>query len=405
MYSESVVAKIWAVAEGSLSETSPPTSHPEYTVPGGDEYVFCSHEFWTSGFFPGSLAVLYERQRLWKNHSMLAGTRCPHPLVLQHAIRWWSDELHSQAARRDNHDLGFMIQPWAQPLWELDGDRRAFAAMVTAAHSLAGRFDERVGAIRSWDTCFTTRYRFNDINQDFLVIIDSMMNLDLLFYVARESNNEYLANIATRHAKTLAQTHIRADSSTCHVVNFEQRDGSIKQRMTNQGYSDSSCWARGQAWGITGFAQTYGWTRDAGFLHVSCRLADYFLQQLTDDCVPFWDFAAPRPGPKDTSAAMIAAYGMLLLDQHLQRSTDKYLTAALRLVHGVLASSMASDASFGLEGHGGLKATNKGLQTILSHATINNYEYAPRRFADHGLVYADYYFLLVGNELLRMGVL
>ncbi|KAI7203889.1 hypothetical protein D0869_08431 [Hortaea werneckii] len=231
------------------------------------------------------------------------------------------------------------------------------------------------------------------------------MNLNLLFYVARESNNKYLADIATRHAKTLAKTHIRTDSSTCHVVNFEQTDGSIKQRMTNQGYSDSSCWAPGQAWAITGFAQTYGWTTDAGFLHVSCRLADYFLQQLTDDCVPFWDFDAPRPGPKDTSAAMIAAYGMLLLHQHLQGRTDKYLTATLRLVNGVLASSMASDASFGLEGHGGLKATNKGLQTILSHATINNYEYAPRRFADHGLVYADYYFLLVGNELLRMGIL
>ena len=228
--------------------------------------------------------------------------------------------------------------------------------------------------------------------------------MNLLFYVAHESNDEQLADLATIHAKTIAKTHIRADSSTCHVVNFEQADGSIKQRMTNQGYSDNSCWARGQAWALTGFAQTYGWTKDIGFLHVSCRLADYFLQQLTDDCVPFWDFDAPRPGPRDTSAAMIAAYGMLLLDQHLQRSTEKYLTAALRLINGVLASSMASEASFETQGLGGLKATNEGLETILSHATINNYEYAPRRFADHGLVYADYYFLLVGNELLRMGI-
>ena len=70
-----------------------------------------------------------------------------------------------------------MIQPWAQLLWQLDGDRRAFATMVTAARSLASRFDERVGAIRSWDTCFTNRYHFSDPSRDFLVIIDSMMSM------------------------------------------------------------------------------------------------------------------------------------------------------------------------------------------------------------------------------------
>jgi len=42
--------------------------------------------------------------------------------------------------------------------------------------------------------------------------------------------------------------------------------------------------------------------------------------------------------------------------------------------------------------------------SILEHATINNYEFAHERIADHGLVYADYYFLLVGNKLLDMGI-
>lgn len=46
----------------------------------------------------------------------------------------------------------------------------------------------------------------------------------------------------------------------------------------------------------------------------------------------------------------------------------------------------------------------KGAETILEGSTVNNYEFAPRQWADHGLVYADYYFLLVGNLLLDMGI-
>lgn len=157
-------------------QASPPAFHPEYTTPGSSEYTYSSREFWTSGFFPGSLAVLYERERLYSRHDVLASRYSPHMLKLQHACRWWSDALHSQATRRDTHDLGFMIQPWAQVLWELDGDKRALASLVNAAYSLASRFDDKVGAIRSWDTCFTKRYTFADPTEDYLVIIDSMMS-------------------------------------------------------------------------------------------------------------------------------------------------------------------------------------------------------------------------------------
>lgn len=43
-------------------------------------------------------------------------------------------------------------------------------------------------------------------------------------------------------------------------------------------------------------------------------------------------------------------------------------------------------------------------ETILTGATINNCEFAPRRWANHGLVYADYYFMLFGNMLLDLGL-
>jgi hypothetical protein len=50
----------------------------------------------------------------------------------------------------------------------------------------------------------------------------------------------------------------------------------------------------------------------------------------------------------------------------------------------------------------GDQLTSKPRDTILDGATINNYEFAPRRWSNHGLVYADYYFLLFGNMLLEL---
>jgi hypothetical protein len=74
-----------------------------------------------------------------------------------------------------------MIAPWAIKAWELHRDPQAYSSLVLAAHSLASRFDRRVQSLRSWDVCYTKRYTFTDPTKDFLVIIDNMLNLDLLF--------------------------------------------------------------------------------------------------------------------------------------------------------------------------------------------------------------------------------
>ena len=407
---------------------------PEYTLPGGNEYVYTAASFWTSGFFPSSIYLLYERRAKWPQ---VVGDVSDQPTLqpdvakLQSAARWWSQNLHAQAHLTDTHDLGFLIFPWARLGWELDGSEDCYHSMLVAAHGLAARFDPRVGCIRSWDTCFTKRYAFADPKEDFLVIIDNMMSsllpfsclakhrasslaadllfllsdLELMYYVADLTKDPRLARIATSHAHKTLESHIRPDNSTCHVVNFEQTDGSVKQRMTNQGYSDESCWSRGQAWGITGFAQCYKWTAEPKFLEASKALADYFLTRLPPDGVPFWDFDAPEPAPRDTSAAMVAAYGMLLLFEAERRDNKKYYDAAMRIVSGVVRTSLSPEARFLVTpGGGGSEVDLGGHDTILLHATINNYEFAPRRWADRGLVYADYYFILFGNKLLELGL-
>lgn len=74
---------------------------------------------------------------------------------------------------------------------------------------------------------------------NFLVIIDKLVNLDLLYYVAKLMGEQELAQIATTHAQ------IRDDGGTCHVVDFDPTTGKLRARLTNQRYGDSSCWSRG----------------------------------------------------------------------------------------------------------------------------------------------------------------
>ncbi|KAH7231572.1 Six-hairpin glycosidase-like protein [Fusarium solani] len=434
LYSPSVGAKIWGIAERDLDSSEPPIWYPEYTKPGSTGYVYRDLSFWTSGFFPGSLHLLLERTRKFRSELDLVGYNsekgaAPHVLQLEHACKWWTENLHQNASLLGTHDLGFMIFPWARVQWDLHRDQRAFDTMMKAANTLADRFSETTGCMRSWDKCQTKCYSFTDTSKDFLVIIDNMMNLELLFWAASQTSSRVestrLFDIAVAHARTSQKYHVRADSSTCHVVNFDPSTGTLKERLTNQGYSHTSCWARGQAWAIAGFAEAYKWSGEASFLDTAKRCADYFLRRLPDTQIPPWDFdAAETSGsaqqPPDTSAALVAAYGMLVIHQMLLSRSEKssYLEHALRIVDAVCSRHL-NPSAHGKEKDCSIDTVENGSgvpvshvewdigegDTIVNGATINNFKFAPRRWADHGLVYADYFFLLVGNKLLEMNVL
>lgn len=254
-----------------------------------------------------------------------------------------------------------------------------------------------------------------------------------------------MINIATTHAHTIINTHItRAGSasgakypelSTCHVANMCPRTGDIVQRLTAQGYSDTSTWARGQAWAMLGFAQTYVWTKEVEFLRTACGLTEHFASRLrsapacvevvrngvkTGRYVPLWDFDAPvdeKDPLRDSSAGMIAANGMLVLSNALVSigefdDAQRYLELALAIVQDTIALCYAND-SLKLQ----LKKTEAGsfeveavadnaeesFEGLLKRATANYNENWTDKYFNHGLVYGDYYFLEFGNRLLQQG--
>ncbi|WAO91154.1 Hypothetical protein NCS54_00860900 [Fusarium falciforme] len=459
LYSENITAKIIQVAEKCLENNNPPTLYPELVRQSGEDEGKYSHrpvDFWTCGFFPGSIYALLERATRYPQSMRLSDSRLLLSQVrdrLEVLGRQWSEPLHRMAHRTDTHDLGFMILPHMRVRWELLHDRVALESIRTAAVSLYSRFDARVGAIRSWDSLTWQRgVNIRDKKDNFLVIIDSLCNLELLFYAAEHTGYGYLAEAATAHAKTLLRTHLRKEPtrkrdgydgmlySTRHVINFSPATGDVKEIHTAQGYTPESTWSRGQAWAILGYTQTYARIGNDIFLDAACGLAEYFLSRLEDApaCVeilrsdgdtsrpikagryvPRWDFDAPIEDTnaplRDASAGIVAAYGMLLLAQTLmslgrQEQAKRYLGSALRIVEDTLNLSMSRER-VRLESHpnGGVTATaceplQKHFDCILRNSTVTWNEHSLSASADHGLVYADYYLIEFGNKLLQLGL-
>ncbi|KAL4975134.1 Six-hairpin glycosidase-like protein [Aspergillus desertorum] len=483
LFAENVLAKVLRVAEEALENNVPPLVYPEFVPQNGPDagrYFLREASFWTCGFFPGMLyalrerAVKYPQAFPYAGHNIAAESSPTAEALLERLTSLcttWTQPIKSMRTRTDTHDIGFILQPSLRRDWELTSNRESLRALLTGAHSLASRFVPSVGAIRSWDALRQADVNITSLEDDCLVIIDSMMNLDLLYYAANHLGDARLGQIATTHAKTVMRSLLRREPypdeegesslqhySTYHVVNFDPKTGGIKAHRTAQGYAKDSTWARGQAWGITGFAQTYNWTKEREFLDVACGLAEYFIRRLETSpaCVerpvtdlgpsgeaggrkigryvPLWDFDAPienEQNPlRDSSAGIIAANGILLLSQALAgaaglaldgeggselRLASRYRSFAIKIVTDTIEYSLSREkAALRLAGDG---SGSEGVQlqvqdvvpgerfdAILKNATANHNSQDHDRYSDHGLVYADYYLLEFGNQLLRMGL-
>lgn len=91
-----------------------------------------------------------------------------------------------------------------------------------------------------------------------------------------------------------------------------------------------------------------------------------------------------------------------MLHQILQGQSP-FLDAVQRIVQDTLAYSLAETTEESNIGDDQETYLNQAQQSILKHSTANNNENAMVQYADHGYVVADFYFLELGNKLLRMG--
>lgn len=208
----------------------------------------------------------------------------------------------------DTHDLGFLYTLGCVVPWRLTGDERARDTALTAADRLMTRFLDAAGVVQAWGD-------LDDPAQRGRTIIDSLMNMPLLTWAFEQTGDERYAEAVRRHTTALRVNILRDDDSTFHTFYWDAESGAPLRGGTAQGAFDDSCWARGQAWGIYGFAVNYLATGDELLLDAARRCARYLMAHLPADSVPFWDlvYTDGSGAPRDSSAAAIAAAGLFVL--------------------------------------------------------------------------------------------
>jgi unsaturated chondroitin disaccharide hydrolase len=312
-------------------------------------------EDWTSGFFPG---ILWNVSELTGDTSLRAS-----------AVRW-TEGLTPLQYYAGTHDLGFMVYSSFGNGFHFTKDESYKEVMIQAARTLSTRYRPVVGCIKSWDNRIWP----------YPVIIDNMMNLELLFWASKNGGTRQMYDIAFSHAERTMQNHFRSDWSTYHVLSYDTTDGHVIWKGTVQGYSDSSCWSRGQAWAIYGFTMSYRFTRDKRFLTTAQHAADYFIERLPDDNIPYWDFQAPGipDEPRDVSAAAIAASAMFELSGFVQDAGQrtKYYTAAVSILDALMRKPYFAEGS--------------KESSILQYGVGNK---PAGREVGTSLIYGDYYFI------------
>lgn len=341
-----------------LAASTPADSMPRSFDPKKNKHINSNTKWWCSGFFSGSLWFIYEYTK-------------------EEAIRKEAEKrlaiLEKEKHYTGNHDLGFMMYCSFGTAYRITGNKAYRPTIDTAAMSLITRFRPSIQSIQSWNSSDKMKCP---------VIIDNMMNLELLYWVAQNGGDKKFKDIAVTHANSTLERHFRPDNSSYHVLDYDLATGKIIKKLTWQGAADSSAWSRGQSWGFYGFTMMYRFSKDKRYLDQAKKIAAFLFNHpnMPEDLVPYWDFNAPGiPDTyRDVSAAAINASALLELAQYVgKRESKQYIGKAEKILR-----SLSSEKYRAKPGENG----GYLLMHSVGHLTGNSEVDVP-------LTYADYYFL------------
>lgn len=338
-----------------------PGYHPMYTVDGrwgreGEKWTS-----WCEGFFPGLLWILAE---------------CVEP-ELRAAAEEYTARLEPRKNDRNVHDLGFLFGSTFLRQYRATGDRRARDIVIEAGQTLALR-RQRGGYLASFIGPHS-------------LFIDIMMNVPLVLWTARQTDDEHLRKIALDHADVTREHLVRQDGSTAHEGIFDTETGNFVGQSTHQGWKPESAWARGQAWALYGFTMMGRLCDEPcrrSMLETAQRCADFWLSRVPNGSVPLWDLDVPDDGrqPRDSSAAAIAASGLWDLSEVAEpRAAMRYRAAAIKHVETLCSPDY-------------LAVDRPEWEGILMHGV---YHLHKNLGVDESVAWGEYYFVEALAKVLR----
>ena len=281
-------------------------------------------EGWTNGFWPGCLWYMYE----------LTGD----PAIKTQAMLW-TERIEGMKDYTQFRDHGFVFLCSYRNGYRLGGAECSdyIDVINTAATTLGiAGYKPAVGCIDSWDW---GTHEFTHTT-----IIDTMMNIEILYWASKNGGPAFLYDWAVNHAYKTRDYFVRADGSSCNTIIFDEVTGEPDVNDCNP----AEPWSRGQAWGAHGFAIAYRETGDPNMLETAQAMTDYFLDHLPTDMVPPQHFNTTEN--KDSSASAIMAAGLLELCTLVTDPNDqeRYYNAAKDILTSLTTSYL--DGGFMADG-------------------------------------------------------
>ena len=273
-----------------------------------------------------------------------------------------------------NHDIGFIFTLSTVAGYKVTGDKLLREKSLSAARVLANRFREKGQFIQ-----LTGEADCED-KSCYRLIIDTLMNINLLYWAGVETGDKEFTRKAFTHFNTTMDTVVREDGSTFQNFFFDQSTGARLGAGNRQGYDDTSCWSRGQSWGIAGGAFTYSYMKNDDNTEKYCKIADYFLDNLGDDNVAYWDHKfTSGDEPRDSSASAIAVCGLLEACRIMPLDAahkERYENAAKTIMNSLIDGYTTAD--------------DKESNGLLKHGT---YYYAGNLGIDECNIWGDYFYM------------
>jgi unsaturated chondroitin disaccharide hydrolase len=382
------IARLWELSAAKIlsieESTTRESGTPVFTVEG--RYVSQGWTEWTQGFQFGSAILQFDAT---DDEQFLNIGR-------ENTIR----QMASHVTHIGVHDHGFNnVSTYGNLRRLILEGRIPFDQRELDFHELALKASGAVQAARWTPTTDGHGFihSFNGPHSLFSDTIRSLRSLALahrLGHCLLSESDEHVSLLDRlfRHARTTAEFNVyfgrgRDEYDLCgrvaHESIFNTTDGRYRCASTQQGYSPFTTWTRGLAWIITGYAEQLEFLEvctdkelepfggraelESMLRETAIATSDFYIDHTPTDGIPYWDTGAPgltrladyldRPAdpfsdhePVDSSAAAIAAQGLLRLGHYLANHGEteqgiRYRQAGLTVLRTLLAEPYLSTAA------------------------------------------------------------